>query len=83
MSSVKRNRRKETSNVNYKINQLVKTVVDLKTKDTDIKDGHDEMRNDSYTVSFPLFGFCGRPVKSIQDVLTKGGEQSVRHLTEE
>lgn len=51
-------------------------------KDTDIKDGHDEVRNDSYTVSFSFFGFCGRPVKSVKDVLTKGGEEAVCHLTE-
>lgn len=56
--------------------------MDLTKKDTDINDGHDEVRNDSYTVSFPFFGFCGRPVKSVQDVLTKGGEEAVSHLTE-
>lgn len=52
-------------------------------KDTDINDGHDEVRDDAYTVSFAFFGLCGRPVESVQDVLTKGGEETVRHLPEE
>lgn len=50
-------------------------------KDTDIKNCHEEMRDDSYAVSFPFFGFCGRPVERIQDVLTEGGEEAVGHLT--
>lgn len=69
-------------------NQLVKTCdihisVALNKKDTDIKDGHDEVRNDSYIISFPFFGFCGCPVESIQGVLTKGREKAVSHLAEE
>lgn len=56
--------------------------VDLTKKDTDIKNSHDEMRDDSYTVSFPFFGFCGRPVESIEDVLTEGGEEAVCDLTQ-
>lgn len=55
----------------------------LNQKDTDIKNGHEEVRYDSYTVSFPFLGFCGRPIESIKDVLTKGGEETVRHLSEE
>ena len=55
--------------------------MDLSKKDTDIKDSHDEVRNDSYTVSFPFFGFCGCPIQSVQDVLPKGGEEAVSHLT--
>lgn len=46
------------------------SAVDL-NKDTDIKDSHDEVRNDSYTVSFSFFGFCGRPIQSVKDVLTE------------
>lgn len=34
-------------------------------KDTDIKNSHDEVRNDTYTVSFPVFRFSGRPVQSV------------------
>lgn len=66
---------------NYDLETRI-SAVDLR-KDTDINDGHDEVRNDSYTVSFPFFGFCGCPVESVQDVLTKGGEETVSHLTEE
>lgn len=57
--------------------------VELNKKDTNIKDGHEEVRDDSYVVSFPFFGFCSRPVESVQDVLTEGGEEAIRHLTEE
>jgi len=52
-------------------------------KDTDIKNGHEKVRDDSYTVSFSFFGFGGRPVKSIQDVLTKGREEAICNLKEE
>lgn len=50
-------------------------------KDTDIKNSHDEVRNDTYTVSFPVFRFSGRPVQSVQDVLSKRGEEAISHLT--
>lgn len=59
------------------------SAVDLNKKDTNIKDSHEEVRDDSYTVSFPFFGFCSCPVESIQDVLTKGGEEAICYLTEE
>ena len=52
-------------------------------KDTDVKHGHEKVRDDSYTVSFPLFGLRGRPVQRVQDVLTEGGEEAVGHLPEE
>lgn len=51
-------------------------------KDTDIKDSHKEVRDDAYAVSFPFSGLCGRPVESIQDVLTERGEKAVSHLLE-
>lgn len=43
-------------------------------KDTDIKDSHEKVRDDSNIISFPFFGFCGCPVQSIQDVLPKRRE---------
>lgn len=49
-------------------------------KDTDIKDSHDEMWNDSYVRSLPGLRLSGGPVQSVQDVLAKGGEQAVCHL---
>lgn len=54
---------------------------DFGKKDTDIKDSHDEVRNNTYTVSFPVFRFSGCPVQSIQDVLSKRRKQAVSHLT--
>lgn len=57
------------------------SAVDLSLKDTDINDSHEEVGNDSNIVSFPFFGFCGRPIESVQDVLTKGGEEPIGHLT--
>lgn len=50
-------------------------------KDTDVKNSHDEVRNDTYTVSFSVFRFSGRPVQSVQDVLSKRGKEAVSHLT--
>lgn len=57
-------------------------VIDLSWEDTDIKDCHEEVRYDSYTVSLPFFWFCSGPVQSIQDVLTKGRKETIRHLQE-
>lgn len=54
-----------------------------KKKDTDVKDSHEEVWDDSYTVSFALFGFCRCPVQSVKDVLAERGEEAVCNLTEE
>lgn len=51
-------------------------------KDTDIDDGHEEVWDDADAVSFPFLGFSGRPVESVQDVLTEGGEEPIGHLVE-
>lgn len=50
-------------------------------KDTDVDDGHEEVGDDADAVSLPFFGLCGCPVESVQDVLTKGGEEPISHLT--
>lgn len=36
--------------------------MNIKWKDTDIKDSHKKVRDNSYIVSFAFFGFSGRPV---------------------
>lgn len=54
----------------------------LKSKDTDIEDCHEEVRDDSYTVPLAFFGFCGCPIQSVQDVLAKGREEAVCHLNQ-
>lgn len=58
-----------------------KTGHNLVSEDTDIEHSHKEVRNHAYVCSLLLLRLCGCPVQSVQDVLAKGREQAVRHLT--
>ena len=49
-------------------------------KDTDVEYSHEEVGDDPYAVSLPLFGLRGRPVESVKDVLAKRREQPVGYL---
>lgn len=69
-----------TLNNNTSWNICKKSLYLIPSKDTDIEDGHKEMRNDSNVGSLLWLGLGGRPVKSIQNVLPKRREETICHL---